>query len=97
PAVGVDRSQQQLVPQHPLQTLALEDGWLECSVRLPEGLDPRSEVARALHERSLPLRRLDFRRRTLQDRWNEINNAEALPGGGARRPAGNDLPQAVGG
>ncbi len=83
--------------QHPLQTSPLEDGWVECSVRLPEGLDPRPEVARALHERSLPLRRLDFRRRTLQDRWNEINNAEALPGSGRARAMDSNNLQAVGG
>lgn len=86
-----------LVPHHPMQIQYLENGWLECAVRLPDGLDPRPEVARALHERSFPLRRIDFRRRTLQDRWNEINNAEALPGGKNKRPASIETPQAVGG
>jgi ABC-2 type transport system ATP-binding protein len=84
-----------VVASHPLETQSLEEGWVECSVRLPEGFDPRAEVARLLVERSLPLRRLDFRRRTLQDRWNEINNAEAFPSGGAPGAANRGKPQIV--
>jgi ABC-2 type transport system ATP-binding protein len=82
-----------VVASHPIETQSLEEGWVECSVRLPEGFDPRAEVARLLVERSLPLRRLDFRRRTLQDRWNEINNAEAFPSGGAPGAANRGKPQ----
>lgn len=82
-----------VVANHPLETQSLEEGWVECAVRLPEGFDPRAEVARLLVERSLPLRRLDFRRRTLQDRWNEINNAEAFPSGGAPGAANRGKPQ----
>ena len=82
-----------VVANHPIETQSLEEGWVECSVRLPEGFDPRAEVARLLVERSLPLRRLDFRRRTLQDRWNEINNAEAFPSGGAPGAANRGKPQ----
>ncbi len=84
-----------VVANHPLETQSLEEGWVECAVRLPEGFDPRAEVARLLVERSLPLRRLDFRRRTLQDRWNEINNAEAFPSGGAPGAANRGKPQIV--
>ena len=82
-----------VVANHPLETQSLEEGWVECAVRLPEGFDPRAEVARLLVERSLPLRRLDFRRRTLQDRWNEINNAEAFPSEGAPGAANRGKPQ----
>ena len=65
-----------LVGQRLVESSLLEEGWVSCSVRLPEGIDPRVEVARSLHEQQLPIRKLDFRRRTLQDRWNEINNTE---------------------
>lgn len=78
-AAVLTRIFQGILPNQRIQPNLLEDGWVEFSVRLPEGLDPRVEVAKTLHEKSHALRRLDFRRRTLQDRWNEINNAEALP------------------
>ena len=36
----------------------------------------RTEIARRLAEKGWALRRLDLKRRGLQDRWNEINNMD---------------------
>ena len=38
--------------------------------------DLREQISQRLAKNGWPLRRLDLRRRSLQDRWNEINNWE---------------------
>ena len=46
--------------------------------------DLREQIFRVAASHNWPLRRLDMRRRHLQDRWNEINNLDesVLPAAG---------------
>jgi ABC-2 type transport system ATP-binding protein len=64
-----------------------------CEVRTVGFKDLREALASRLIQNGLPVRRLDLKRRKLQDRWNEINNAEdilASPAApGAVRPSAN--------
>lgn len=52
------------------------DGLASYEVRTRQHRDLREELARRLAGSNWPLRRLDLRRRSLQDRWNEINNMD---------------------
>ena len=45
-------------------------------VRIGDHTDLREAVARKIFDGHWALRRLDLRRRNLQDRWNEINNMD---------------------
>ncbi len=53
-----------------------EDGLTFFEVRTHQRQDLREQISQRLAKNGWPLRRLDLRRRSLQDRWNEINNWE---------------------
>jgi ABC-2 type transport system ATP-binding protein len=55
---------------------ALGDGLSSYEVRTHQAKDLREALAARLAKNGFALRRLDLRRRKLQDRWNEINNME---------------------
>jgi ABC-2 type transport system ATP-binding protein len=55
---------------------ALADGLSSYEVRTHQSKDLREALATRLAKNGYALRRLDLRRRKLQDRWNEINNME---------------------
>jgi ABC-2 type transport system ATP-binding protein len=59
-----------------VSTQNVGDGITACEVRTHHHKDLREAIAQRLASQHLPLRRLDLRRRSLQDRWNEINNWE---------------------
>ncbi len=52
----------------------LGDGLTAYEVRTHQHRDLREALSQQLMKHGWPLRRLDLRRRSLQDRWNEINN-----------------------
>jgi ABC-2 type transport system ATP-binding protein len=52
----------------------LEDGWNHYEVRTHQFQDLRERIFERVVKNGTVLRRLDMRRRGLQDRWNEINN-----------------------
>lgn len=52
----------------------LDDGWTSFEIRTQQRQDLREAVFQRIAQSGHALRRLDLRRRTLQDRWNEINN-----------------------
>ena len=54
----------------------MEDGLTVFEVRTQHHRDLREQIARRLAEKGWALRRLDLKRRGLQDRWNEINNMD---------------------
>jgi len=47
-------------------------------VRTHQKKDLREAVSQKLAKSGWPIRRLDLKRRSLQDRWNEINNMDPL-------------------
>jgi ABC-2 type transport system ATP-binding protein len=53
-----------------------DDGVTAFEVRPQEGHDPREAIFAAAAANGWALRRLDLRRRGLQERWNEINNLD---------------------
>ncbi len=53
-----------------------DDGVTVFEVRAHQHKDLREQISLRLVKNGWPLRRLDLRRRSLQDRWNEINNWE---------------------
>ncbi len=55
---------------------AIEDGLASYEVRTHHFKDLREALALRLGKNGYALRRLDLRRRRLQDRWNEINNMD---------------------
>jgi ABC-2 type transport system ATP-binding protein len=55
---------------------AMEDGVAAYEVRTHQFADLRELLAGRLAKNGYALRRLDLRRRRLQDRWNEINNMD---------------------
>jgi ABC-2 type transport system ATP-binding protein len=59
-----------------VSTQNLGDGITSCEVRTHHHKDMREVLSQRLASQHWPLRRLDLRRRSLQDRWNEINNWE---------------------
>jgi ABC-2 type transport system ATP-binding protein len=68
---------------------SIEDGLTACEVRTHHHRDVREQICQRLTKNGWVLRRLDLRRRSLQDRWNEINNWADVAGdngaGAARR------------
>ncbi len=62
----------------------LGDGLHSYEVRTRRSEDLREQIFRVAASHDWPLRRLDMRRRHLQDRWNEINNLDesVLPAAG---------------
>src|SRR5262249_19597072 len=68
----------------------LGDGMTSYLIRTTTGQDLREALSNRVARHNWPLRRLDLRRRSLQDRWNEINN-----GAVAARQAGPGAPAAV--
>ncbi len=52
------------------------DGLASFEIRTHQRVDLREQISQRLSKNGWPLRRLDLRRRSLQDRWNEINNWE---------------------
>jgi ABC-type multidrug transport system ATPase subunit len=54
----------------------LEDGLASYVIRTTGYKDLREALAARLAKNNIPLRRLDLRRKRLQDRWNEINNMD---------------------
>jgi ABC-2 type transport system ATP-binding protein len=54
-----------------------DDGLVYFEVRTHQHKDLREQISQRLAKNGWPLRRLDLRRRSLQDRWNEINNWDA--------------------
>ena len=67
----------------------LGDGLHSYDVRTRRSEDLREQISRVTASHNWPLRRLDLRRRNLQDRWNDINNLDesTLPGASAPAPA----------
>jgi ABC-2 type transport system ATP-binding protein len=57
-----------------ISTHGLEDGWTNYEIRTQHHQDLREAIFQRIAQSGHVLRRLDLRRRTLQDRWNEINN-----------------------
>src|SRR5262249_27359540 len=54
----------------------LDGDLVSYEVRTRKDQDLREALSQRLMRNSWPIRRLDLRRRDLQDRWNEINNFE---------------------
>jgi ABC-2 type transport system ATP-binding protein len=54
----------------------LADGWNQYEVRTHQFQDLRERIFERVVKNGTQLRRLDLKRRSLQDRWNEINNWE---------------------
>src|SRR5262249_55455076 len=59
-----------------VQSQTLEDNLGSFVVRPHQSKAPREPLALRLAKNGYALRRLDLRRRRLQDRWNEINNMD---------------------
>lgn len=57
-----------------------EDGLTFFEVRTHQHQDLREQISLRLAKSGWALRRLDLRRRSLQDRWNEINNWDEFAG-----------------
>jgi ABC-2 type transport system ATP-binding protein len=64
-----------------------EDGLVFFEVRTHHRKDLREQISERLAKNGWPLRRLDLRRRSLQDRWNEINNWDEFAAGEPASPA----------
>jgi ABC-2 type transport system ATP-binding protein len=61
-------------------TQGADDGVTTFEVRTHQRKDLREQLSQRIAKNGWPLRRLDLRRRKLQDRWDEINNwAEVAP------------------
>jgi gliding motility-associated transport system ATP-binding protein len=77
----------------------LGDGLNSYEVRTRRSEDLREQLFRVLARHEWAVRRLDLRRRRLQDRWNEINNLDdsmlqtAAAAGPANRPASTAVAQ----
>jgi len=59
-----------------VQVRSERDGLVTFDVRSKGGKDLREAISIRLGRNGYPLRRLDVRRKRLQDRWNEINNMD---------------------
>ncbi len=59
---------------------ACDNGLASFEIRTHQRVDLREQISQRLSKNGWPLRRLDLRRRSLQDRWNEINNWEDVSG-----------------
>jgi ABC-2 type transport system ATP-binding protein len=74
----------------------LDDGVTAYEVRTQQHKDLREAICQRLTKNGWALRRLDVRRRRLQDRWNEINNMDesllrAGSGGAANRSGSTNV------
>jgi ABC-2 type transport system ATP-binding protein len=75
----------------------MSDGLTACEVKTHQHKDLREAIASRVSQHGWGLRRLDLRRRTLQDRWNEINNwdetqpAQPAPSAPAAPPSVTDV------
>jgi ABC-2 type transport system ATP-binding protein len=69
---------------------SLGDGISAFEVKTHQFKDLREELGQRVAQHGWPLRRLDLRRRSLQDRWNEINNFDDF--GAAAPPASAAVP-----
>jgi ABC-2 type transport system ATP-binding protein len=85
PAEAVASSLRSLDGVERLHTQSLGDGLTSFEIRTKKMRDLREAVAERMMKNGWVIRRLDLRRRDLQDRWNEINNFEDVAAGG--RPA----------
>lgn len=74
---------------------ALGDGVSAFEVRTREYQDLREALGLKITKNGWPLRRLDLRRRSLQDRWNEINNLEDVSPAAAVPAAAPPAPEGV--
>jgi ABC-2 type transport system ATP-binding protein len=63
-----------------------EDGVTLFEIQAHQRKDLRELISQRLAKNGWPLRRLDLRRRSLQDRWNEINNWEDITAGVRNAP-----------
>jgi ABC-2 type transport system ATP-binding protein len=64
-------------------TKGTDDGVTLFEVRAHQFKDLREQISQRIAQKGWPMRRLDLRRRKLQDRWDEINNwadVESPPG-----------------
>jgi ABC-2 type transport system ATP-binding protein len=77
----------------------IEDGIITYEIRTHHNADLREAISQRLAKNGHALRRLDLRRRKLQDRWNEINNMDEsllVPSApGAAQPSGSRATTAV--
>jgi ABC-2 type transport system ATP-binding protein len=73
----------------------LGDGVSAYEVKTHRYQDLREDLAREVAKNGWPLRRLDLRRRSLQDRWNEINNFDDFAPAAAPPAAAPPVPTAV--
>src|SRR5205085_1494871 len=71
------------------------DGIGTYEVRTHQFKDLREELSARLTHNGHGLRRLDLRRRRLQDRWNEINNMDVGQLAPTTSPAGKPAPAPV--
>jgi ABC-2 type transport system ATP-binding protein len=78
PAEAVASSLRSLEGVNRLHNRSLGDGLTEFEIRTQKLVDLREVVAERMMKNGWVIRRLDLRRRDLQDRWNEINNFEDL-------------------
>ena len=76
PSEAIASSLRSLDGVNRLQTHTLADGLTEFEIRTNKLVDLREAVAERMMKNGWIIRRLDLRRRDLQDRWNEINNFE---------------------
>jgi ABC-2 type transport system ATP-binding protein len=73
----------------------LDDGINLFEVKTHQYRDLREALGQRVAQHGWPLRRLDLRRRSLQDRWNEINNFDILAADAAPAVASSSLPDGV--
>ncbi len=70
-----------------VQARDLGDGWTFYELRSGQQRDLREPIFQCISRNGHSLRRLDVRRRTLQDRWNDINNWDDMT---ATSPVGRE-------
>jgi ABC-2 type transport system ATP-binding protein len=69
----------------------LDDGWTSYEIRTQHSQDLREAVFQRVAKNGHRLRRLDLKRRTLQDRWNDINNWDDVNARLGPAPAGRPV------
>ncbi len=95
PAEAVASSLRSLDGVERLHTQPLGDGLTAFEIRTKKMQDLREAVAERMMKNGWVIRRLDLRRRDLQDRWNEINNFEDVAGDGRPAPDRRPAPPAT--
>jgi ABC-2 type transport system ATP-binding protein len=68
-------------------TRSSDDGVTLFEVRAHQRKDLREQISQRLAKNGWPIRRLDLRRRNLQDRWNEINNWDDIAASSSSEPS----------